>query len=117
MKADEAIRDLLSFSTDVHAVAVLGPEGDVIAAAPGAAAGALRAAAGRLWRAAEARAAALGSSPLCHVVVQDEAGGVGMLQAHGGRIVAVTGARPAVGLLLFDLRTCLGDALAQEDVP
>ena len=38
-----------------------------------------------------------------------------MLQAHGGRIVAVTGPRPAVGLLLFDLRTCLGDAFAEED--
>lgn len=114
MTADEAIRELLDISTDVRAAAVLRPEGDVVAVAPAAAEAALRTAAGRLWRAAEARAAALGSSPLDHVVVQDDSGGVGMLQAHGARIVAVTGPQPAVGLLVFDLRTCLGDALGAE---
>jgi hypothetical protein len=38
-----------------------------------------------------------------------------VLQADGHRIAAVTGAQPAVGLLLFDLRTCLSDAFAVEE--
>jgi predicted regulator of Ras-like GTPase activity (Roadblock/LC7/MglB family) len=112
---DEAIRDLLNVSTDIQGVAVLGPEGDVAAAGPGAVAADLAATAGRLWEAAVERAAALGESPLGHVVVQDANGAMAMLAARGRRIAAVTGPRPAVGLLLFDLRTCLGDAFAAEE--
>ena len=42
------------------------------------------------------------------------AGAVAVVAAHGHRIAALTGPDPAVGLLLFDLRTCLGDAFAAE---
>jgi predicted regulator of Ras-like GTPase activity (Roadblock/LC7/MglB family) len=112
---DEAIRDLLNVSTDIQGVAVLGPDGDIAAAGPRAGAADLAAACGRLWEAAVARAAALGESPLDHVVVQDANGAVALLAARGRRIAAVTGPRPAVGLLLFDLRTCLGDAFAAEE--
>jgi hypothetical protein len=112
---DEAIRDLLNVSTDIQGVAVLGPEGDIAAAGPGAVAADLAATCGRFWQAAVERAAALAESPLDHVVVQDAHGAVAMLAACGRRIAAVTGARPAVGLLLFDLRTCLGDAFGEEE--
>jgi len=112
---DEAIRDLLNVSTDIQGVAVLGAEGDVVAAGPGAPAADLAGACRRLWEAAVARAAALAESPLDHVVVQDAGGAVALLAARGRRIAAVTGPRPAVGLLLFDLRTCLGDAYAAEE--
>ena len=115
MSIDEAIRDLLNVSTDILGVAVLGPEGDVVAAGPAAVAADLAGSAGRLWQAAAERAAALGESALDHVVVQDVQGAAAMLVAHGRRIAAVTGPRPAVGLLLFDLRTCLGDAFADEE--
>ena len=115
MTTDEAIRDLLNVSTDIQSVAVLSPEGTVAAAGPGAVAADLAATCGRLWEAAAERAAALGESPLDHVVVQDANGAVALLAARGRRIVAVTGPRPAVGLLLFDLRTCLGDAFAAEE--
>ena len=112
MTTDEAIRDLLNVSTDIQGVAVLSPEGTVAAAGPGSVAADLAATCGRLWEAAAERAPALGESPLDHVVVQDANGAVALLAARGRRIVAVTGPRPAVGLLLFDLRTCLGDAFA-----
>ena len=115
MSIDEAIRDLLNVSTDILGVAVLGPEGDVVAAGPTAVATDLAGSAGRLWQAAAQRAAALGESLLDHVVVQDAHGAAAMLAAHGRRIAAVTGPRPAVGLLLFDLRTCLGDAFAEKE--
>ena len=115
MTIDEAIRDLLNVSTDIQGVAVLGAEGDVVAAGPGAPAADLAGACRRLWEAAVARAAALAESPLDHVVVQDSNGAVAMLTARGRRIAGVTGPRPAVGLLLFDLRTCLADAFAAEE--
>ena len=115
MTADEAIRDLLNVSTDIQSVAVVGADGDIVASGPGAVAADLAAAADRLWHAAALRAVALGDSPLDHVVVQDVNGAVAMLTARGRRITAVTGPRPAVGLLLFDLRTCLGDAFAEEE--
>ena len=115
MTVDEAIRDLLNVSTDIRSVAVLGTDGDIAAAGPGAVAADLAATCGRLWEAAALRAAAVGESPRDHVVVQDAHGAVAMLAARGRRIAAVTGPRPAVGLLLFDLRTCLGDAFAAEE--
>ena len=37
-----------------------------------------------------------------------------MLRDDGRGIVAVTGPQPAIGLLLFDLRTCLTDAGSGE---
>ena len=49
------------------------------------------------------------------MVVQDGDGAVAMVAAHGHRIVGFTGPQPAVGLLLFDLRTCLADAFAAEE--
>ena len=116
MTVDEAIRDLLNISTDIRSVAVLGADrGDSVACGPAAAASGLAAAADRLWDAATARAAALHDAALDHIVVQDSAGAVAVLQADGRRIAALTGAQPAVGLLLFDLRTCLSDAFARED--
>ena len=116
MTIDEAIRDLLNVSTDIQGVAVLGPQGDVVAAGPGAVAADLAGTADRLWEAAlECAAPSEGRSSLDHVVVQDADGAVAMLAAGGRRIAAVTGPRPAVGLLLFDLRTCLGDAFVAEE--
>ena len=115
MTIDEAIRDLLNVSTDIQGVAVLGPEGEIVAAGPAAAAADMASSAVRLWEAAVERAGALGGSPLDHAVVQDAHGAVAVLAARGRRIAAVTGPRPAVGLLLFDLRTCLGDAFVDEE--
>ena len=115
MTVDEAIRDLLNISTDIHSVVVLGPDRDALACGPGAAASGMAAAADRLWAAASARATAVDDAALDHIVVQDAAGAVAVLQADGRRIAALTGAQPAVGLLLFDLRTCLSDAFAGED--
>lgn len=82
------------------------------ACGPGAPGADLPGAAARLWDASAARAARDGDARLEHVVVPVPAGAVAIVEAHGHRAVAVTGPRPAVALLLFDLRTCLGDAFA-----
>jgi len=115
MTADEAIRDLLDISTDVQAVAVLGTDGELLSFGPVAVASDLGAAGTRLWEEAAGQAAASGAAGLDHVVVEDASGAVAVLEAREHRIVAVTGPQPAVGLLLFDLRTCLGDAFPGEE--
>jgi uncharacterized protein len=115
VNADEAIRELLDISTDIRSVVVLGSGSEAIACGPGAASSRLAGAVDRLWDAARARASGADGIALDHVVVQDAAGAVVVLQADGRRIAALTGAQPAVGLLLFDLRTCLSDAFAEED--
>jgi hypothetical protein len=111
LTVDEAIRDLLGVSTDVTAVAVLDEGGAVIASGPGVAGAAVAEAAAGLWEEA-ARVAGGAGGALEHVVVPVGAAAVAVVAACGHRAVAVTGPRPAVALLLFDLRTCLGDAYA-----
>ena len=96
-------------STDITAVAVLDASGAVVACGPGAAGQDTAESTGLLWDAA-GRLTADGG--LEHVVVPVAGGLVAIVEAHGHRAVAVTGPRPAVALLLFDLRTCLGDAFA-----
>ena len=116
MTADEAIRDLLDISTDVKGVAVLGADGELLASGPGAVASDLGTTGARLlWDAAVGQALATGATGLDHVVVEDTAGAVAVVEARGRRIVATTGPQPAVGLLLFDLRTCLADAFPGEE--
>lgn len=114
MSVDEAIHDLLNFSTDIRAVAVLDHGGEVAASAPPASSGALGAAAAGLWAEAQLCAGLSDGAQLDHVVVQDDSGAVGMVREGDRLAVAVTGPRPAVGLLLFDLRSCLRDAYPDE---
>ncbi len=111
----DAIRDLLDVSTDITSVAVVDTSGGVVACAPGAAGAGAAEAIEALWDAARRRAAADGDIGLEHVVVPAGDAVVAVVEAHGHRAVAVTGPRPAVGLLLFDLRTCLGDAYAAAE--
>jgi hypothetical protein len=109
---EEAIRDLLDVSTDVAAITILDEAGAVVASGPGAAGAQTAEAAAQLWTEAAHRAVDAGASALEHVVVPVDGGAVAAVAAHGRRAVAVTGPDPAVALLLFDLRTCLGDAFA-----
>jgi predicted regulator of Ras-like GTPase activity (Roadblock/LC7/MglB family) len=68
----------------------------------------------RLWEAACRRAAALGEAPLDHIVVRDASGGVVVVHDGSNHIAALTSPDPALGLLIFDLRTCLADACPGE---
>ena len=83
-----------------------------MASGPGAADEKTSESVAQLWNAASRHAAERGDSGLEHLVVPVAGGVVAVVEAHGHRAVAVTGSRPAVALLLFDLRTCLGDAFA-----
>jgi len=115
---DEAISDLLGISTDIRCLAVFDAGGALLGAGPGGVAAGAGAAADGLWRsAAEAAAADAGGgpgAPLEHVAVDLGDAAVVVLEAGGRRIAAVTAAGPPLGLVLFDLRTCLADAFPAE---
>jgi len=114
MTIDEAIRDLLDVSTDIRSVAIFDDQGNLVGYGPGAVSIDAGAAVAGLWEAAARYAQALGDVALDHVVVPEDTGVVAIV-AHGGRrIAAHTGLQPPVGLLLFDLRTCLNDAFPEE---
>ena len=110
MTVDEAIKELLTISTDVRAVAILDADGSLLGAGPGAVSTSVGAAGGDLWEAAARRASAFGGSSLEHLVVDIGGASVAAVESGGRRILALTGPEPPVGLVLFDLRTCLADA-------
>lgn len=114
MTVDEAIRELLNVSTEVRRVVMLGPGGELLGAGPGAVGADVGEPVARLWDAAGRRALALGEAPLDYVVVQDAEGGVVVVQEGERRIAALTTPDPSLGLLLFDLRTCVADTVTQE---
>jgi hypothetical protein len=90
----------------------------VVGAGPAAAGERAPEAIALLWEAASRRAGQAGDAALEHVVVPVMDGVVAAVEAYGHRAVAITGPRPAVALLLFDLRTCLGDVFAGgEEAP
>ncbi len=114
MTVDEAIQELLSISTDVRAVAILDADGALVGSGPGAVSTGVGATGGRLWEAAARRASSAGAAPLEHVVVDVGGASVAAVESGGRRILALTGPEPPVGLVLFDLRTCLTDAFAVD---
>lgn len=91
---------------------MLDEAGEIVACGPEPSGAGLGEAAAALW---EAASRATGSEALEHLVAPLPGGTVAMVQAHGRRAVALTGPRPAVALLLFDLRTCLADAFATPE--
>ena len=115
MTVDEAISDLLSISTDIRSLAVFDAAGVLLGSGPTAVGAAAGAAADGLWRAAaEAADAGDTATALEHVAVDLGDAAVVTLEADGRRIVALTAAQPPLGLVLFDLRTCLADAFPTE---
>lgn len=109
MTPEEALRDLFEISTDVRAAALLDASGTVVAAVPGEAPQGLAAAAAAFAAAGAAAAAGAGAA-VHHVVVPLADGVVALVEEGAARAVALTGPRPAVPLLVFDLRTCLRQA-------
>ena len=120
MTVDEAISDLLAVSTDIRRLVVLDAGGAVLGAGPGGAGPEVGAAADGLWIAAVAAAGRGEGEPataLEHVVVDLGDAAVVALEGGGRRVVALTAAEPPLGLVLFDLRTCLADVFPGEQAP
>lgn len=114
MDAEQALADLMEISSQVRAAAVLSAEGSVEAAQPaGDASEALAGAARELLEAA-GRVRSTGESSVTQLEAATRGGSVFVVR-DGERIVAATtGASPTVGLVFYDLKTCLRSLVGGE---
>jgi predicted regulator of Ras-like GTPase activity (Roadblock/LC7/MglB family) len=108
MNAAEALADLTEISSQIEAAVLAGPDGSVTAAtfADEGRAAAVAQAAGELLRAAD-EARGDGGEPLVQLQAVTPEGSVFVVRDEQRLVAAVTGADPTVGLVFYDLKTCL----------
>jgi predicted regulator of Ras-like GTPase activity (Roadblock/LC7/MglB family) len=112
-EVEAAFTEMLDISKDIDKAVLFAP-GEVLASnvAPGAEAAAV-AQAEELVALGEERACDMGSQPLTQLVVETPAGFVFLARDTdpAGMTILVTGKKNSrVGLVLYDLKTCLRDA-------
>lgn len=114
MDAARALADLTAVSSQIEGGVLVGTDGDVLASTfSGTETGRRVAeAALALLRAAERSRGTTGGAELSSVVAEAADGGVFVVRDGDRVVAAVTGAEPTVGLVLYDLKTCL--RLARE---
>ena len=108
MDAAQALADLTEISTQIQAALILDEKGAVVAStvADDAAAGQVATAALDLLAAAE-ETGGDGSVPLTQILVATDAGSVFVVRGDERIATAITGLEPTVGLVFYDLKTCL----------
>lgn len=112
-EVQRAFAEMLDISTDIDKAVLFAP-GEVLASNMTAEEeAAALAQAAELVRLAEARAAEMGSQPFTQLAIEAPAGYVFLSRelTEGGMTILATGKRGShVGLVLYDLRTCLREA-------
>jgi len=108
-----AFAEMLDISTDIDKAVLFGPSGVLASNMSAAARAVALAQAVEIVRLGEARAAEMGSQPFTQLVVETPAGYLFFareLPADGMSILATGKKGSRVGLVLYDLRTCMRDA-------
>ena len=103
MDVAQALSDLAEISSQITAAAVVGDDGKLLGST-GSADGERLADAGR--RLLEEAQRLRGAEPV-QLEVSTHGGSVFVLREGGRAIVATTGAEPTVGLVFYDLKSCL----------
>jgi predicted regulator of Ras-like GTPase activity (Roadblock/LC7/MglB family) len=118
MATAEALKDLTEISTQIEAAVVLDREGTVLASTiDDERAGRLAGSALELLRAAEEHKADADGAELVQLDVALRGGSV-FLVADGDRVItATTRAEPTVGLVFYDLKSCLRGLGEEEAKP
>ena len=112
-EVEAAFAEMLDISTDVDKAVVFGPSGVLASNMDPSAQEVVIAEAKELVRLGEDSAARMGSQPLTQLVVETGEGLVLLVrepEEDGMTVVATAKRGSRVGLLLYDLRTCLRDA-------
>jgi predicted regulator of Ras-like GTPase activity (Roadblock/LC7/MglB family) len=112
-QVEAAFAEMLDISTDIDKAVVFGPEGVIVSNMSEAVQAVAVAEAEELTRLGEQSASRMGSQPLTQLVVETAAGLVFLVRepVPGGMTALATGRRGSrVGLVLYDLKTCLRDA-------
>ncbi len=109
MDAEEAIAELTDISPQVRQVVVVGAGGDVVGTnvESEARVSALADGARRLAEGADDVRATHGLGPVAQLEAATVNGSVFVVREGGRTIVATTIAEPTVGLVFYDLKTCL----------
>ena len=108
-----AFAEMLDISTDIDKAVLFGPSGVLASNMSDQTQTVAVAQAGEIVRLGEARAAEMGSQPFTQLVVETPSGFVFFARelAADGMAMLATGKRGSrVGLVLYDLRTCMRDA-------
>jgi hypothetical protein len=104
MDASQALADLMEISSQVRTAVVVGPDWTVEAAGPGGEA--LAEAARELLEAAGGVRSSTDSS-VTQLEAATREGSVFAVRDAGRVVAATTGGSPTVGLVFYDLKTCL----------
>jgi predicted regulator of Ras-like GTPase activity (Roadblock/LC7/MglB family) len=115
--AAAALADLIEISSQVEAVVLLAADGSVVASTVGDDLRAKRfaEAAKRLYDAAVASEAEIGSPPLQQIEAATLDGSVFVVRDGERLIAAVTSPEPTVGLVFYDLKTALRQAAESDE--
>jgi predicted regulator of Ras-like GTPase activity (Roadblock/LC7/MglB family) len=115
MDPAEALTDLKQISTQVERAVVVRNDGTLEASTlrDTAAAERIARAASDLWQAADEARTSLGRPPLSQLEVATPEGSVFAVRDDARMICAVTAGDPTVGLIFYDLKTCLRN-IAEE---
>ena len=115
MDAAQALADLTEISSQIQAAALIEPDGTVAASTlpDEARAGAFARAASELVGAAES-VRSMGGESLTQLEVATAEGSVFVVRDAGRTIAATTSPEPTVGLVFYDLKSCLRSAADEE---
>jgi predicted regulator of Ras-like GTPase activity (Roadblock/LC7/MglB family) len=112
MDAQEALSDLTEISSQIRAAVLIDADGSVAAATlEGERAGQMAHAAQELLSAAERTRPGLGPGTLCQLEIATLDGSVFVIRDRGRVIAATTGPEPTVGLVFYDLKSCLRNSV------
>jgi predicted regulator of Ras-like GTPase activity (Roadblock/LC7/MglB family) len=115
MDAAQALADLTEISSQIEQAVLFGEQGEIEASTlSGDRAQKLAQLADELLR--EARSVGEGGDGLTQLEVSTRAGSVFLVADGERRIVATTGPEPTVGLVFYDLKSCLR-AAAEDTAP
>ena len=112
MEAAQALADLTEISTQIKAAALFRADGTVDAATLADGTRFVEAA-----RALIAGAEAVRTEPLVQLEAATADGSVFVVRDGDRAVAAVTGPEPTVGLVFYDLKSCLRTSAESEDAP
>ena len=117
MDASQALADLTEISTQIQAALIADENGAVVASTVADDAAAAQAATVALDLLAAAEEAARGGVALTQILVATDAGSVFVVRRDERIATATTGPEPTVGLVFYDLKTCLRLSAEEPEKP
>ncbi|SRR6266536_5881913 len=114
MDAAQALSDLTEISSQIEAAVVLDADGSPLASTLDDSRSAELARAAQELLAAVARASGDGGKELAQLEIATTDGSVFVVRDERRTIAATTGPEPTVGLVFYDLKSCLRSVAAEE---